>query len=227
MKLRSVVTLLIGLLAFAVNGIGSALAAPSAGSAQVKYKVLPLVKLTVTPNYQSGFGPTGGSGSGATPAPGSLAVLDTGTVDFGSVIAGYQYLYKYAASVTVQTNDSAGFIVYAEGSTDFNGSNPVPSPPTFPISQALFWIVSSAANSPFSVVTAFNSTSSANTVGGGGTTITYAGGVPPPSALIWSNSTSGTVTQGYDFQLRLPTSITPSTTSTQFNVYVIYTAVGN
>jgi hypothetical protein len=226
MKLRYAAALLIGLLAFAMNGVAPAFAAPpgTMGSAQVKYRVLPLVKLTVVPNYQSGFGPQGGTGSGATPAPGALAVLDSGTVDFGNLIAGFQYLYKYAALVTVQTNDTAGFIVYAEGSTDLNGSNPVPSPPTFPINQALFWMVSSTGNSPFSAATPFNSTTSP--VSNGGQTITYAVG-PPASSQIWSNPTGGTVTQGYDYQLRLPTSITPAANSTQFNVYVVYTVVGN
>src|SRR5581483_11903065 len=139
--------------------------APATGSARVSYKVLPYVKASVTPNYQSGFGPIGGLGSGSTPAVGSGAVLDGGTVDFGNVVVGYQYLYKYAAQVNVQTNDTSGFIVYAEGATDLNGSNPTPSPATYPLFQTLYWLVSNAANTAFSPATSFNSTTSGTPLG--------------------------------------------------------------
>src|ERR1700694_4531371 len=128
------------------------------GSAQLKYKIFPTVKAQVTPNYLSGFGPTGGLGSGSTPAVGPGAVLNGGTVDFGNVVVGYQYLYKYAAQIKVQTNDTAGFVVYGEGATDLNGSNPVPAPATYPIFSTLFWLPSSASNSPFSPATSFNKT---------------------------------------------------------------------
>lgn len=226
MNVKFLAMLGVGLLAFTAGGLVPVRAqSTGAGSAQVKYKVLPLVKLTVVPNYQTGFGPTGGTGSGSTPAVGALATLNSGTVDFGTVVGGYAYLYKFAAAVTVTTNDTSGFIVYAEGSTDLNGSNPVPAPPTFPINQALFWLVSGAGNSPFSAATAFNATSSPVT--GGGTSITYPGGVPPPSARIWSSGTAGTVTQGYDYELRLPATAAPAAGTTQFNVFVVYTVVGN
>src|SRR6202163_1635786 len=71
--------------------------AASLGSAQIKYKINPTVRAQVIPNYASGFGPIGGLGSGSTPAVGAGAVLGGGTVDFGNVVVGYQYLYKYAA----------------------------------------------------------------------------------------------------------------------------------
>jgi len=195
------------------------------GSAQLKYKILPIVKITVTPNYQSGFGPSGGAGSGSTPAPGALATAGAGTVDFGSVVQGYQYLYKYAAQVSVTTNDIAGFSVYAEGSTDFNGSNPTPSPPTLPISSTLYYLQSSAGNSPNSPASPFQKTIG---IAGGapfGSSIDYSGtgGVPQPSALIWNSASGGTIARGYDYQLRLPYNAPLS----QFNVYVVYTVVGN
>ena len=198
--------------------------AASLGSAQIKYKINPTVRAQVIPNYASGFGPIGGLGSGSTPAVGAGAVLGGGTVDFGNVVVGYQYLYKYAAQVSVQTNDAAGFIVYGEGATDLNGSNPVPVPATFPLAQTLFWLVSSATNSPFSPAHTFNRTAGAP-IAGGANGIDYSGtgGSPPPLAMIWSNATSGSVSQGYDYQLRLSGVIPAS----QFNVYIVYTVIGN
>lgn len=198
--------------------------AASLGSAQLKYKINPTVRAQVIPNYASGFGPIGGLGSGSTPAAGAGAVLGGGTVDFGNVVVGYQYLYKYAAQVNVQTNDAAGFIVYGEGATDLNGSNPVPAPATFPLAQTLFWLVSSASNSPFSPAHTFNRTGGVAIAGGsGGIDYSGTGGSPPPLATIWSNASSGNVSQGYDYQLRLSGTIPAS----QFNVYIVYTVIGN
>jgi hypothetical protein len=200
-------------------------ASPAAfGSSQVNYKVMPTVHAQVVPNYLSGFGPTGGLGSGSTPAAGAGAVLGGGTVDFGNVIVGYQYLYKYAAQVSVQTNDSAGFVVYGEGATDLNGSNPVPAPATYPLFQTLYWLVSGSANTPFSPATSFNRTTG-NPIAGGAGGIDYSGvgGKPPLGSAVWTYPTSGNVSQGYDYELRLPGAIPTS----QFNVFIVYTVVGN
>jgi len=198
---------------------------PSMGSAQLKYKVLATVKAQVIPNYMSGFGPTGGSGSGSTPAAGPAAVLNGGTVDFGSVVVGFQYLYKYAAQVNVQTNDSAGFVVYAEGATDLNGSNPVPTPATFPLAQTLFWLVNSSGNTPFSPAASFNRTAGTPIGLNGANGIDYSGsgGVPPAGSAVWSSATSGNLSQGFDYQLRL----SGATPISQFDVYIVYTVVGN
>jgi hypothetical protein len=194
------------------------------GSAQLNYKILPTVKAQVIPNYASGFGPTGGLGSGATPAPGPNALLNGGTVDFGNVVVGYQYLYKYAAQIKVQTNDSAGFVVYGEGATDFNGSNPVPAPATLPIFQTLYWLQSNASNTPYTPASTFNKTNGNPIAGGaGGIDYTGVGGVPSPMSVVWSSPTAGNLQQGYDYQLRLSGAVPTS----QFNVYIVYTVIGN
>jgi hypothetical protein len=194
------------------------------GSAQLNYKVLPTVKAQVVPNYLSGFGPQGGLGSGSTPAAGPSAVLSGGTVDFGNVVVGYQYLYKYAAQISVQTNDSAGFVVYGEGATDLNGSNPVPAPATYPIFSTLYWLQSNGGNSPFSPATSFNKTNGNPIIGGsGGIDYTGVGGVPSPMSVVWSSPTSGNLVQGFDYQLRLSGAVPAS----QFNVYIVYTVIGN
>jgi hypothetical protein len=198
---------------------------PSTGSAQLKYKVLATVKAQVIPNYMSGFGPSGGSGSGLTPAPGPAAVLNGGTVDFGNVVVGYYYLYKYAAQINVQTNDSAGFVVYAEGATDLNGSNPVPTPATFPLSQTLFWLVNSTGNTPYSSASSFNRTGGMPIGVNGANGIDYSGtgGVPSAGSDVWSSATSGSLSRGFDYQLRL----SGATPISQFDVYIVYTVVGN
>ncbi len=198
--------------------------AQSNGSVKLQWKIVPIVNLTVTPNYQSGFGPQGGAGSGSTPAPGGGASLGGGVVDFGNqVVQGYAYLYKYAVKTTVQTNDAAGFTLYAEGTTDVND---LTAGGTQPLNQLLFWLFSSPGNSPFSSATPFQPT--ASTVGCGGTCINYVG-TPPPTAAVWSYSSStigqpgNSVSQGFDYQLRLYSSPPPDS----FSVYIVYTAVGN
>ena len=198
---------------------------PATGSTQLSYKVLPSVKAQVIPNYLSGFGPTGGLGSGTATAAGPSAVLGGGTVDFGTVVVGFQYLYKYAAQVNVQTNDKAGFNVYAEGATDLIGSNPVPSPATFPLAQTLFWLVSNAGNSSFSPAQTFTKTTGTplGVNGSGGIDYSGQGGLPSAGALVWASSTNGNLSQGYDYQLRLSGAIPVS----QFNVYIVYTVIGN
>lgn len=215
----------IAIVAVALLGSGGLVAsADSLGTAQIKYKINPTVRAQVIPNYLTGFGPVGGLGSGQTPAVGAGAVLGGGTVDFGNVVVGYQYLYKYAAQINVQTNDSAGFVVYGEGATDLNGSNPVPSPATFPLAQTLFWLISNSANSSFSPARTFNRTAG-NPIAGGAGGIDYSatGGQPAPMAVIWSYPASGSISQGYDYQLRLSGAMAAS----QFNVYIVYTVVGN
>jgi hypothetical protein len=194
------------------------------GSAQVDYKILPTVHAQVVPNYATGFGPQGGFGSGSTPAVGAGAVLNGGTVDFGNVVVGYQYIYKYAAQVSVQTNDAAGFIVYAEGATDLNGSNPVPTPSTWPIFHTLYWLASNAANTAFTPAKSFVATAG-TPLGGGALGIDYSGvgGKPSAGAVVWSSPVSGNLTQGFDYQLHLPGALPTS----QFNVYIVYTVIGN
>jgi hypothetical protein len=194
------------------------------GSAQLNYKILPTVKAQVIPNYLSGFGPTGGLGSGQTPAVGPNAVANGGTVDFGNVVVGYQYLYRYAAQIKVQTNDSAGFVVYGEGATDLNGSNPVPAPAAYPIFSTLYWLQSNASNSPYTPATSFNRTGGNPLAGGaGGIDYSGVGGVPSPMSVVWSSATGGNLVQGFDYQLRLSGTVPAS----QFNVYIVYTVIGN
>lgn len=191
--------------------------ASTSGATQANWSIAPILTAAITPNFQSGYGPTGGQGSGLTPAAGPLASLNGGYVDFGSVVAGYQYLYRYAALVSVSTNDTSGFTVYAEGSTDLNGS----TSGTYPISNVLYWLPSSASNTSFSAATSFQKTMATAT--NGGQNINYGGVAPPASAIVWNSPSGGSLARGYDYELRLPGSIPIDT----FNLYVVYTVIGN
>lgn len=209
-----------------------AIAQVNYGSAKLQWGVTPIITLSLTPNYQSGYGPQGGAGSGSTPAPGSGASLGGGTIDFGTqVVQGFQYIYKYALQASVVTNDGLGFKLFAEGASDINDTT---NASTVPIDQILYWLVSSGANSPFSNATPFEKTSSPTSSGcaavaaAGGQCINYAGS-PPGTAVVWSYPTAtvgqpgNAVKQGYDYQLHLGS----VQNADSFNVYITYTAVGN
>jgi hypothetical protein len=211
-------------IAIAVGGShASAQAVNQYGSVKLQWKVTPIINLTLTPNFQSGYGPTGGTGSGSTPAPGAGASLQGGIVDFGTqVVQGYAYLYKYAVETNVMTNDSAGFSVYAEGATNITDNT---AGGTIPINQVLYWLKTSTSNTPFTGATPFQATSSSSCGVG---CITYVG-APPSTAFVYAypSSTIGQpsniVSQGFDYQLHLYSN--PNTDN--FSVYIVYTAVGN
>lgn len=220
-------TKLRGLAALAIlfASLGSAASAATNGSTQITFKTNIIAQMTVTPNYASGYGPTGGSGSGSTPTPGPSAAAGSGYVDFGKVVAGYNYLYRNAAQVGVLSNDANGFEVYAEGTTDFSdgGSN------TVVINGTLYWLASNGSNTPFSNATSFSRTTFPITGSGSTTGINYGGSTPPASALVWTypNATIGqpsnTATQGYDYELRLPYNA-PTAVMT---LYVVYSVILN
>jgi len=219
----------LGLAIAAALADGTVSSAATAGAAKASWKVLPSISATVTPNYATGFGPQGGTGSGSTPAVGPLAVAGGGTVDFGTIVAGYQYIYKYAAQLTVKTNDSSGYKVFAEGSTDFIDTTHAT---ILTMNSVLYWMLSSAANTQYSAATAFQSTTNTgdtaynNNANGQGQNITFLNGLgnPPSSTVIYSSSVDGTSTQGFDYQIRVPDSITTTDT---FTAVVVYTAVAN
>ncbi|MDE2572477.1 MAG: hypothetical protein KGM44_08155 [bacterium] len=203
-------------LALSAVGVGRA----STGSVQATWKTAVIINMSVAPNYQSGYGPVGGPGN-PTPAPGPSA--SSGYVDFGKVVQGYNYLYKDAAQVSVLTNDSSGFQVFAEGSSDFQSSGSG----TWPIGTTLFWLPTSSSNTPFSSAMPFEKTGATVTGSGSSTGIAYGAGGPPGSALVWSypGSTIGlpgnTANQGYDYQLQVSSSAPVAV----FSVYVVYTVV--
>ncbi len=225
MRFRS----LAGIAAIALVAIAVASASPTSvqaqatnGSVRVLYHVPPSINMTLTTNYQTGFGPQGGSGSGSTPSPGPGT--SSGAIDFGTVVQGYNYLYKYAAQVAVQTNDVNGFVLFAEGTSDFDAS--------FPLQNSLFWLSSSSSNTPYTgppAAHSFQKTLSPVTYGSGSASINYGGASPGASAQIWQYNGStiglpgGNASQGYDYVLDVPS----TTNISSYSIYVVYTAVAS
>ncbi|MDP9025030.1 MAG: hypothetical protein M3N13_06645, partial [Candidatus Eremiobacteraeota bacterium] len=76
--------------------------APAAGTATIKWSGQMLVSMSVTPNYSVGYGAIlskfGGAAQTPVTGPGAPAA-----VDFGPVLSGDSYLYKFAAHVKVTT----------------------------------------------------------------------------------------------------------------------------
>ncbi|MHB8178832.1 MAG: hypothetical protein ACYDFS_07925 [Vulcanimicrobiaceae bacterium] len=213
----------VGTVALAAT-ISLALTAPAmAGSASttLHWFMQTVVKMTLTPNYYSGFGSVPAV-FGTQPAPtyGPGATLDGGSVDFGSVLAGDDYLYRYAVNLNITTNSANGFNLYGEGAANFynpsTGDNE-------PIDQTLYYLPSTSGISPdpntgFSPATPFYQTM--GTVSGGGqftpASITYTT-YPAPIAT----SVSASAEYYYDYQLKVPL----AATNGLYYVWVVYTVV--
>jgi len=191
----------------------------STASTIVTWRTNAIVKMTLTPNYNSGFGAVPAV-IGAQPAPthGPNAIFDGGSVDFGNIEAGKTYLYKYAVELNVTTNSSTGFNIYGEGAADFynlaDGS-------TQPISQTVYYLPSTASSDPntgFSAGAPFYKTTNSVTPASYSTppTISYSS-YPTPIA----QSLSATGTYYYDYEVKVPS----SATNGHYYVWIVYTAV--
>ncbi len=177
------------------------------------------VNVTLTPNYFPGFGSIKAT-FGAQPAPTHGPDTAVGAVDFGSVLAGASYLYKYAVHVNVQTNAENGFNVYGEGAADFYNQNDGTSQT---LSSTLYYVPSTSgspadANNGFSPGYPLYRTAAAVT---GGTfnippTITYATYPSPIAATSLENGDFY-----YDYELKVP----PTASAGAYFVWVVYTVM--
>ncbi len=195
-----------------------------AGTATVKVQwyVTGILKFTLTPNYNIGYGPIPATfGTQPTPPPEGGACLQGCAVDFGTVTQNSEYLYKYAAHLHIITNDVSGFKIYGEGSADFSdgGAN------SFPVTGALYYLPSSASsdtNTGFSPAFEFMKTTAtvnpAAPVFGSAPTITYA---TYPASMFTSAASTNDYYQ--DYELKVPATA-PVSASTYF-VWVVYTVV--
>lgn len=208
------------LVAFAAAALGALPAAASTGAVNVNWYVTGVVQFSLIPNYNTGFGPVLASfGTQPTPGPAPSACLQGCAVDFGTVMQGSSYLYKYAAHLHVVTNDGNGFNVYGEGAADFTDG----SGNTMPISQSLFYLPSGASsdsNNGFSPGLAFNATSGmVNPAAPGPTTApTIAYGTYPVAMF-----TSATASNDYyqDYELKVPYTAAASS----YYAWIVYTVV--
>ena len=207
-------------LCFGMLTILPANAATAAGSANVRWATAPTLAFSLTPNYASGFGTVKAAfGTPGPGAPGPSAMYQAGSVDFGNVLQGAQYLYKYAAHLNITTNAS-GFKVYAEGSADFTGTG-TNAGNTQPINQSIFWLPSvngssqSDSNNGYSPATPFNKTTQAG-ASYNNPHINYA--VYPAPIFTASSPVADLY---YDFQLK----VNNTASLGAYYVYIVYTVV--
>ena len=204
-----------------------ALATTNTAPITEKWNTVALVKIALTPNYNAGFGQVPAV-IGTQPAPthGPNAMLAGGSVDFGDVLAGKNYLYKYAAHLNVQANSPTGVYVYGEGAADFVCNSNCNSSggggiTTVPLNEAVYFLTSAAAgdaNTGFSASTPFFKTGAMVTNNSYSTTpvITYAA-YPSPIA----QSTTGIADFYWDYQLKVPI----NAANGNYYVWIVYTVV--
>jgi hypothetical protein len=200
-------------------------AVTATGNVNVEWHQLPVINFTLTPNYATGYGSviaTFGTQPTPTSGPGATGV-GSGSVDFGNTIAGDTYLYKYAARLTVTTNDPSGFVVYGEAATAFASSSTGLAAPGGG-QQVLYYVDSSASgdgNTGFSPGYPFLPTSGV-VVGGNSIssppTISY---TAYPAPMAQANTPNGIFY--YDYQLKVPSGIT---TADSYFIWIVYTVVG-
>jgi hypothetical protein len=204
-----------------VAGLLPATASATTGNVTVQWYAQAVVKMNLTPNYAAGCGSVKAV-FGTQPAPVAppQGCMTGGAIDFGGILAGTNYLYKYASHINTQTNDVNGVNIYGEGAADFvnmaDGSST-------PLNQALYYLPSTSGgtdnNTGFSASLPFYRTT--NSVSGNSfsttPTITYSS-YPSPIA---STATSGTSDFYYDYQLKIP----PVVTGGQYYVWIVYTVV--
>ncbi|MBV8655389.1 MAG: hypothetical protein JO160_05040 [Candidatus Eremiobacteraeota bacterium] len=187
----------------------------------VKWHSLPLVNITLTPNYVAGFGQVPAViGVQPTPTHGPGAVLGGGTVDFGDVLAGSNYLYKYAVHINVASSDPNGVNVYGEGAAQFTG------PSSYPINSTIYYLTSTSGappdpNTGFSASVPFQPTVGAPSAGcatqAGPCSIVY-GSYPTPI----SQSSTANSDFYYDYQLHVP----GAASSGDYYTWIVYTVIG-
>ena len=199
--------------------------AQTTATTQVKWSTQAIVHMSLTPNYFTGFGQVKavfGTQPAPTHGPNAGPAVGAGDVDFGNILAGINYLYKYAVHVNVTSNDSSGFKVYAEGAADFYNSTDAS---TTPLASTLYY-VNSTSGSPADSNTGFTPGFPIQKTGSvvvgnsyaGPVSISY-GGSYPTSAIATSATANGDFY--YDYLLKTPV----TATSGLYFVWVVYTVV--
>jgi hypothetical protein len=198
-----------------------AAASSATGNVTVQWYAQAVVKMALTPNYATGCG-TVKAVFGTQPAPVAppQGCMAGGAIDFGGILAGTNYLYKFASHLNTQTNDANGVNVYGEGAADFVNTADGSSTPLY---QTLYYLNSTSggadSNTGFSASFPFNRTTASVAGNSFATapTISYAT-YPAPIA---STLAGGSADFYYDYQLKVP----PLATNGQYYVWIVYTVV--
>ena len=214
----------IALFALALVLAGSRAFAAGTAPVTVKWKTQALVHITLTPNYASGFGQikaTIGTQPAPTHGPGATGI-GTGSVDFGNVVGGSNYIYRYAAHLHVSSNSTTGVNVYGEGAVNFTNTT---DSTTYPISTSIYYLNSTSGspadtNTGFSAAVPFQLTSGAVTGGGPSSPPSIAYTVYPAPI---STSTLGTTDFYYDYQMHVPL----AATSGAYYCWIVYTVIAS
>ena len=192
------------------------------GSVQFKWYAEAIVKMSLTPNYASGFGTVKavfGTQPAATPGPGACA--SGCAVDFGPVLAGTDYLYKYAAHINVASNDTNGFSLYGEGAADFFNQTDSTSQP---IATTLYYLSSTTGGGNADPNTGFSASFPFERTGGAVTGNTYAT-APAITYSTYPAPIASVAAQNgdlyYDYQLKVP----PTASNGAYYVWIVYTVV--
>lgn len=210
----------IAILVALLTGAAAPSAAQSSGTVAANWSSTPVVKFVLTPNYASGYGAVKAVfGTQPTPVAGPGACLQGCAIDFGNVLSGTDYLYKYAAHLNLNTNDVNGVNIYGEGAADFTNTA---DGTTQALNQSVYYLPSVASgdtNTGFSASLPFYMTSQSVSGNSFSTapTITYVA-YPSPMASTTSASTADLY---YDYQLKVPAAATAG----QYYVWIVYTVV--
>ena len=229
--------LVMGLMGVALAGIATlaavapATAAPGSDTLNVKWATQAILKLSLTPNYASGFGQVQAV-FGTQPAPthGPNASSGGGAVDFGNIEAGNTYIYKYAAHVNVETNDPNGVKLFGEGLAAFT-DNTAPTN-TYALNSTLFYANSTSGSPadgntgftpgfPFQQTTGIPTNPGYSVNGVGSPAISYGGLYP--AVPVGTSGATGSLDFYYDYIMKVP----PAAVAGQYYVWIVYTVVGN
>lgn len=217
---------LIAMLAIAAAVVPDGVAA-AAPTVQVKWNAQSLVSMSLTPNYFTGFGQVKATfGTQPTPTfgPDAGPGVGQGDVDFGDVLAGVTYIYKYAAHLNVSTNDPSGFKLYGEGAAAFYNTTDGTS---LPLATTLFYAVSTSGSpadtntgytpgQPFQQTTGIVSPAQPNPLST--PSINYGGSYP---SVPVATSASSVKDFYYDYILKVPA----TATNGLYFVWIVYTVV--
>jgi len=210
-----------------VSALLPAKAAGPTAQTTVKWNAQALVSMSLTPNYFAGFGQVKavfGTQPAPTHGPNAGPAAGQGDIDFGNLLSGTNYIYKYAAHINVSTNDASGFKLYGEGAANFYNTTDSSSQP---IASTLFYTNSTSGapadgNTGFSPGLPFQNTSGVVTPAqpnpAATPSINYGGSYPSSPV---ATSIASVADFYYDYLLKVPATATPG----QYFVWIVYTVV--
>jgi hypothetical protein len=201
-----------GLMGAAFAGIAAyaalapAIANTATAPVTVKWSAQSVIAMTLTPNYVAGYGAVPAViGTQPTPTTGPNATLGGGAIDFGDVLGGKNYLYKYAAHLHITSNDTNGFYLYGEGAADFYNTADAS---TQPLDTTLYYLNSTSGSPP-----------DGNTGFSAGLPFFKTSYLSYPSPIDTSATESADLY--YDYQLKVPATATGGL----YYVWIVYTVV--